>query len=203
MILWWISDKSSLGVSKKATCLVCLDLDIYFRSRDGRGERRHFKQCVRQSQKCAVWRDIEQPGPIIDERKNTVLWFCDSLGWIWVNRIFLNLFYQKKKQVYICIDSCVRTKRKLGRRENRRVDEEWMRIENEEGIPFASNRHQVLEEIEWTDANSFEKNIYTYYVYLQERYFEWQITKERRGIDRRLLWPNSRSYLWERKIKFS
>lgn len=37
-----------------------------------------------------------------------------------------------------------------------------MRIENEEGIPFASNRHQVFEEIERTDTKSFEKNIYTY-----------------------------------------
>lgn len=44
-----------------------------------------------------------------------------------------------------------------------------MRIENEEGIPFASNRHQVLEEIERIDANSFEKNIYTYmYIYRKD-----------------------------------
>lgn len=44
-----------------------------------------------------------------------------------------------------------------------------MRIENEEGIPFASSRHQVLEEIERTDANSFEKNIYTYmYIYRKD-----------------------------------
>lgn len=44
-----------------------------------------------------------------------------------------------------------------------------MRIENEEGIPFASNRHQVLEEIEITNANSFEKNIYTYrYIYRKD-----------------------------------
>lgn len=38
----------------KTACLVRFDLGIHFRSRDRRVGRRHFKQRVSESQKCAV-----------------------------------------------------------------------------------------------------------------------------------------------------